>query len=208
MQNNDQPMPTKTDEPFTHDLVAKDVEARKQLGIKKYGVALQPNNGRDSLQDAYEECLDLVVYLRNQIAKNASEGSDAAELAVMRGRYNAALSGIVKQNEELAKLRANPTQDRIIASQSAALVKASEDVERLKRDNERLSTQLNNLNQLNLALREERKWPSGFWNVINQAFLKGWEWRSLNRPEDVTKKLQEARHAIRVIFYQEKFPEE
>ena len=33
----------------------------------KYGVGLQPHNGRDVLRDAYEEALDLCVYLRQAI---------------------------------------------------------------------------------------------------------------------------------------------
>ena len=37
------------------------------MGIRKYGTPLQPDNGRDSLQDAYEEALDLCVYLKNEI---------------------------------------------------------------------------------------------------------------------------------------------
>lgn len=40
---------------------------RDQMGRKKYGTPLQPNNGRDALQDAYEEALDLAVYLRQAI---------------------------------------------------------------------------------------------------------------------------------------------
>jgi hypothetical protein len=47
--------------------VISDIGARNQAGIQKYGTALQPHNGRDSLQDAYEESMDLVVYLKNAI---------------------------------------------------------------------------------------------------------------------------------------------
>lgn len=46
------------------DLVIADIEARKAVGMERYGVLLYPNNGRDTLQDAYEEALDLTVYLR------------------------------------------------------------------------------------------------------------------------------------------------
>jgi len=45
-------------------LVVEDMNARDNVGLKKYGTKLQAFNGRDSLQDAYEECLDLCVYLR------------------------------------------------------------------------------------------------------------------------------------------------
>ena len=40
---------------------------RDAVGRAKYGVPLQAHNGRDALQDAYEEVLDLAVYLRQAI---------------------------------------------------------------------------------------------------------------------------------------------
>lgn len=48
-------------------LVLKDMEARRLHGIEKYGVPVQPYNGRDPLVDAYQEALDLCVYLRQAI---------------------------------------------------------------------------------------------------------------------------------------------
>ena len=48
-------------------LVLKDMEERRQHGIEKYGVPVQPHNGRDPLVDAYQEALDLCVYLRQEI---------------------------------------------------------------------------------------------------------------------------------------------
>lgn len=36
---------------------------RKRLGVERYGVALQAHNGRDALVDAFEEAIDLCVYL-------------------------------------------------------------------------------------------------------------------------------------------------
>ncbi len=44
------------------DMAACDAEGRR-----KYGVPLQPHNGRDCLVDAYQEALDLTVYLRQAI---------------------------------------------------------------------------------------------------------------------------------------------
>lgn len=58
-----QPAPTPTDEPSAHDLVIAELEKRKAFGIAKYGVTLQAGNGRDHLQDALDEVLDLAVYL-------------------------------------------------------------------------------------------------------------------------------------------------
>lgn len=48
-------------------LVLKDLEERVELGVARYGTVLQTNNGRDALLDAYEEALDLVIYLRQAI---------------------------------------------------------------------------------------------------------------------------------------------
>ena len=40
------------------------------MGIEKYGTVLQPNNGRNALVDAYQEALDLAVYLRQRIEED------------------------------------------------------------------------------------------------------------------------------------------
>lgn len=75
---NTQPPPIPTDERHTVDVVIEDLKIRKDMGVKKYGVALQPSNGRDSLQDAYEEALDLCVYLKNEILLRESLSADLA----------------------------------------------------------------------------------------------------------------------------------
>jgi hypothetical protein len=48
-------------------LVVKDMEDRDKLGRARYGIPLRPQNGRDALVDAYQEVLDLSVYLRQEI---------------------------------------------------------------------------------------------------------------------------------------------
>lgn len=62
-----QPEPVKNDLPAVWDLVVADMTVRDQAGLKKYGTRLQPDNGRDVLRDAYEEALDLAVYLRQAL---------------------------------------------------------------------------------------------------------------------------------------------
>lgn len=49
------------------DLVIQDMAQRDADGAKKYGTHLQAFNGRNPLVDAYQEALDLVVYLRQAI---------------------------------------------------------------------------------------------------------------------------------------------
>ncbi len=53
-------------------LVIKDMEERRLHGIEKYGTALQAHNGRDPLIDAYQEALDLCVYLRQALEERKS----------------------------------------------------------------------------------------------------------------------------------------
>ena len=48
-------------------LVHIDIEARISEGAREYGERLTTRNGRDSLWDAYEEALDLALYLRQAI---------------------------------------------------------------------------------------------------------------------------------------------
>lgn len=60
----DQPLPTASDSPPMHDLCCADLQARKALGIRRYGQPLQANNGRDALRDHYEELLDACAYAR------------------------------------------------------------------------------------------------------------------------------------------------
>lgn len=62
-----QPPPVPTNHPAAWSLVIADMAQRDVMGSAKYGTRLQPGNGRDSLQDAYEEALDLAVYLRTAI---------------------------------------------------------------------------------------------------------------------------------------------
>lgn len=65
----EQPMPTPNDRPSIQDMVIADMQSRKAVGMQRYGTLLQPHNGRDMLRDAYEEALDLAVYLRGAIAE-------------------------------------------------------------------------------------------------------------------------------------------
>lgn len=69
---NDQPAPTAAAGDIWLDVIA-DMEARRQVGIRRYGTPLQAGNGRDCLRDAYDEALDLVAYLRQAIAERDAE---------------------------------------------------------------------------------------------------------------------------------------
>lgn len=62
-----QPPPSHNSHPPVWDLVVADMQERDKTGRAKYGTPLQPHNGRDVLTDAYQEALDLAVYLRQAI---------------------------------------------------------------------------------------------------------------------------------------------
>jgi len=49
------------------NLVKEDLEERAKEGEQKYGERLTTFNGRDALIDAYQEALDLALYLRQLI---------------------------------------------------------------------------------------------------------------------------------------------
>lgn len=48
-------------------LVQRDIEERARVGEATYGLRLMPFNGRNALIDAYQEALDLCMYLRQGI---------------------------------------------------------------------------------------------------------------------------------------------
>lgn len=66
-----QPMPTVNDAPDIQSLVIADITRRRVVGIERYGTALQPNNGRNALLDAYEEVLDLACYLKQRLVEES-----------------------------------------------------------------------------------------------------------------------------------------
>lgn len=57
-------------------LVAADIMQREQFGTKKYGQPLRTDNGRDALWDAYQEALDLCMYLRQRIEQEEKSKHD------------------------------------------------------------------------------------------------------------------------------------
>lgn len=62
-RHGDQPLPSVNHHPYVADELKEFIERRKEIGVSRYGTALQPHNGRDSLRDAFEEAVDLATYL-------------------------------------------------------------------------------------------------------------------------------------------------
>jgi len=66
-REGDQPLPTVNTHPAIQDLVIRDMEERKAVGLERYGTLLQPHNGRDVLVDLYQELLDACMYIRQTL---------------------------------------------------------------------------------------------------------------------------------------------
>lgn len=66
-----QPAPVGTGNKVWREVV-KDMKARNKFGTAKYGTPLKTFNGRNALIDAYQECLDLCVYLKQAIMEGES----------------------------------------------------------------------------------------------------------------------------------------
>lgn len=63
--NDSQPPPKPSEWAASWDLVIEDMRERDTIGTERYyGQRLRPFNGRDPLIDAYQEALDMPVYLR------------------------------------------------------------------------------------------------------------------------------------------------
>lgn len=84
--------PIKNDKPCIQDLVIADIEARKQVGIERYGTVLQAFNGRSAILDSYQEVTDLAVYLR-QVLEEEQNPSEALQKALDRGWFAGILDG-------------------------------------------------------------------------------------------------------------------
>lgn len=63
----------KNSHPEVWGMVMADLNERYEMGMKKYGVALQPFNGRSALRDAYQEQMDQLMYLRQKIYEDEYE---------------------------------------------------------------------------------------------------------------------------------------
>lgn len=92
----DQPLPVPNGRPDIQSMVIADITARREVGISRYGTALQAHNGRDALRDAYEEALDLAVYLRQVIEErdHPLSGPGKVSAAVRKARGGEAPAGI------------------------------------------------------------------------------------------------------------------
>ena len=52
------------------DYVLADLKSRAEMGKQKYGHYLETQNGCNALQDAYEEALDMCMYLKQKLLED------------------------------------------------------------------------------------------------------------------------------------------
>lgn len=83
-----EPKPTRNDRPAVWDLVIQDMHGRDRIGKERYGTRLQPFNGRNALVDAYQEALDLVVYLRQKIEEDSPDSRREKFESLVRDERN------------------------------------------------------------------------------------------------------------------------
>jgi hypothetical protein len=74
----DQPLPSGGRE-CVQDRLIEAIRERRNLGVERYGQPLMTHNGRDALQDAWEEAVDLTVYL-TQLRMEADDRAEAVRL--------------------------------------------------------------------------------------------------------------------------------
>lgn len=74
------------------DQVIEDLKKRKEVGISRYGVALQANNGRNSLLDCYEEAQDQLLYLKQHLVE--SEQSKNINLSFINDIIKSYIEGL------------------------------------------------------------------------------------------------------------------
>lgn len=70
---SEQPAPVATDGALVKDVVIADIEELCARRALKYGTHLQAHNGRDALQDLYEELVDAALYIKQLIMERDSD---------------------------------------------------------------------------------------------------------------------------------------
>lgn len=144
-----QPNP-KSDRPDVWPLVIKDMADRDHLGKVKYGIPLRSHNGRDALVDAYQEVLDLSVYLRQEIEERRDLEQAVAVAKKVSGYENASsrdiaglldflLDHIVDQDEQIRIMSSTlihyQTQSSFMAGYDKGVETAISIFEKIKGEN-------------------------------------------------------------------------
>jgi hypothetical protein len=74
-----QPKPEPTaDSQSVTDAVIADMVQRREHGVRKYGVELMTNNGRDALLEIYQELLDATMYTKQLLMERDAKAKAQA----------------------------------------------------------------------------------------------------------------------------------
>lgn len=82
------------------DLVKADLDIRREQGQKKYGVTLKPFDGNQALVEVYQEMLDAVLYLRQEIYER-EKVQDAYTYQLVHDLTKVAMKHFPLQHDEL-----------------------------------------------------------------------------------------------------------
>lgn len=74
-----QPPPRHRGTESVWQMVIEDMLGREAFGIAKYGGPLEVDDGRDSLEDLYDELLDACCYIRKEIERRKMTTIDSME---------------------------------------------------------------------------------------------------------------------------------
>ena len=77
-------------------LVIDDMKQRDSKGRSVYGTPLMSHNGRDALIDAYQEALDLAVYLRQEIQERTTI-QEIVDMIKQNSEFNNVTSTNIKE---------------------------------------------------------------------------------------------------------------
>jgi len=69
------------------DIVREYIMARVRFGQEKYGCYLETNNGRDAINDALQESIDLCMYLYQKILEEGSNEVWELKLLYLRALF-------------------------------------------------------------------------------------------------------------------------
>lgn len=79
-REGDQALPVSNEHIDSYEALIADLRQRREVGVNRYGVALQPFNMRNTVQDAYEESMDLAVYLRTVLTMREASRADLVQV--------------------------------------------------------------------------------------------------------------------------------
>ena len=83
-------------------MVVKDMLERNEEGAKKYNRYLQTDCPDNLLQHAYEEALDLAVYLKTEIEKQKAQSREALEIKKVNNELKR-LQQMDRHNSDLSR---------------------------------------------------------------------------------------------------------